>query len=107
MIRASPSKEVRLTPAPGWEEAEGRPEVRGEDDTTEGEIREVDVKFVPRTNEGGRNEGRREIPEILDREATRDAEEGIIQGRCAIEAAERIPGPRPKTEEEHARINMG
>jgi hypothetical protein len=28
MIRVTPSKEVRLTPAPGWEEAEGRPSVR-------------------------------------------------------------------------------
>ena len=98
MIRVNPSKEVILTPAPGWEEAEGRPSVRrGEDD-----IAEVEVRFVSRSNEG-----LREIPEILDREAIRDAEDGIIQGRYAIEAAERIPGPRPKTEEEHARSTMG
>ena len=95
MIRAS-SKEVVLTPAPGWQEAVGRPEMRGEDDTTEG-----------RTNEGRDEEGRREIPEILDREAIRDAEDGIIQGRYAFEARERVPGPRPKTEEEPARSTMG
>jgi hypothetical protein len=47
MIRATPSKEVVLTPAPGWQEAVGRPEMRGEDDTTEGGIREVEVRFVP------------------------------------------------------------
>ena len=50
MIRATPSKEVVLTPAPGWQEAVGRPEMRGEDDTTEGKIREVEVEFAPRTN---------------------------------------------------------
>ena len=107
MIKVTPSKEVVLTPAPGWQESVGRPEMRGEDDTTEGGIREVEVESVPRTNEGQRNEGRREIPEILDREAIRDAEDGIIQGRYAFEARERIPGPRPKTEEEHARSTMG
>ena len=29
MIRLKPAKEVALTPAPGWEEAEGRPVQRG------------------------------------------------------------------------------
>ena len=67
MIRATPSKEVVLTPAPGWQEAVGRPEMRGEDDTTEGGIKEVEVEVVPRTNVGRNDEGRREIPEILDR----------------------------------------
>ena len=40
MIRA---KEVVLTPAPGWNEAEGRPIQRGEDD-----IAEVEVEFKGR-----------------------------------------------------------
>jgi hypothetical protein len=107
MIRATPTKEVVLTPAPGWQEAVGRPEMRGEDDTTEGGIREVEGELVPRRrNEGRDEEGRREIPVILDREAIRDAEDGIIQGRYAFEARERIPGPRPKTEEEHARSTV-
>ena len=53
MIRATPKKDVVLTPAPGWQEAVGRPEMRGEDDTaeegiTEDGIREVEVRFVPR-----------------------------------------------------------
>ena len=60
MIRTT-TKDVVLTPAPGWQEAVGRPEARGEDDTTERGIREVEVEFVPRTIEGRRNEGRREI----------------------------------------------
>jgi hypothetical protein len=51
MIRATPKKDVVLTSAPGWQEAVGRPEVRGEDDTTGEEgIREVEVRFVPRTS---------------------------------------------------------
>ena len=29
VIRATPSKEVVLTPAPGWQEAVGRPDMRG------------------------------------------------------------------------------
>ena len=41
MIGAEPKKDVVLTSAPGWQEAVGRPEVRGEDETTgEAVIRE-------------------------------------------------------------------
>jgi hypothetical protein len=107
MIRAEPKKEVVLTPAPGWQEAVGRPEVRGEDVTTEEGVREVEVRFVPRTriNEA-RDDEEREIPEIQDKTAIMDAEEGINIGRYAHEARERIPGPRPKTEEEQARSEM-
>jgi len=46
MIR---EKEVVLTSAPGWQEAVGRPEVRGEDDIIGEGIREVVARFVPRT----------------------------------------------------------
>ena len=108
MTRAEQKKEVVLTPAPGWQEAVGRPEVRGEDVTTEEGIREVEVRFVPRTriNEA-RDDEEREIPEIPDRAAIMDAEDGINIGRYAHEARERIPGSRPKTEEEQARSEMG
>lgn len=43
MIRLKPAEEVTLTPAPGWEEAEGRPVQGGEDD-----IAEVEVRFQGR-----------------------------------------------------------
>jgi hypothetical protein len=54
LIRATPKKDVVLTPAPGWQEAVGRPDVRGEDDTTEEGIREVEVRFGSRTRVGSR-----------------------------------------------------
>ena len=48
MLRVTPSKEVILTPAPEWNEAEGRPAVRrGED---EDDIAEVEVRFVRRSS---------------------------------------------------------
>ena len=50
MIRVTPPKEVILTPAPEWHEAEGRPAVRRGKD--EDDIAEVEVRFVPRSNKG-------------------------------------------------------
>ena len=65
MIRFKPAKEGTLIPAPGWEEAEGRPVQRGEIG-----IAEVEVRFL-----GRRNEGPREIEEIRDEVAIDDADE--------------------------------
>ena len=100
MIRVEQKKEVVLTPAPGWQEAVGRPEVGGEDETTgigDDGIRDVEVRFVPRRRVE-RPDGETEIPnrvEVID-----DEDERIVTGRYAHEAEERIPGPRPRTEEE-------
>ena len=97
MIRRKPAKEVTLTSAPGWEEAEGRPSMRRVED----DIAEVEVIFRGRRSEP------REIPVIVSEAEVLDAEDGIIQGRYALDSAERSEGPRPKTEEEHARSTMG
>ena len=45
----------------------------------------------------------REATEVVDGDAILELQDGIIQGRCASE----VEGPRPKTEEEHARSEMG
>ena len=45
MMRVNPPR-VTLTPAPGWTEAEGRPELEGEDDG----IEQVEVEFRGRRN---------------------------------------------------------
>ena len=50
-FRAEQKKDIVLTPAPGWQEAVGRPEVGGKDETTgigEDGIRDVEVRFVPK-----------------------------------------------------------
>ena len=43
-------RDVILTPAPGWTEAEGRPSQRGEDDlvddSPEADAAEVEVRFI-------------------------------------------------------------
>ena len=108
MIRATPKKDVVLTPAPGWQEAVGRPEVRGEDDTTgigEDGIRDVEVRFVPRRRveePDGEAERHDEDPNRVE---VIEDDDGIVTGRYAHEAGERIP--RPRTEEEQARSEMG
>ena len=76
MIRVTPPKEVILTPAPEWNEAEGRPAVRrGED---EDDIAEVEVRFVRRSNEESR-----EIEGITDEIVIEDEAEEKTQERYA------------------------
>ena len=62
MIRLKPAKEVILTPAPGWEKAEGRPVQREEND-----IAEVEVRFRGRPNaEDAEPEAREIEPEVIE-----------------------------------------
>ena len=97
MIRVDQKKEVVLTPAPGWQE--GRPEIRGESDTTEGVwtedgIRDVEVRFVPRRRV---EEPERRLPdgdlerhqEDPNRVVVIEDDDRIVAGRYAHEAEER------------------
>ena len=77
MLRVTPSKEVILTPAPEWNEAEGRPAIRrGEDE--EDDIAEVEVRFVRRSNEDPR-----EIEGITDEIVIKDEADEKTQERYA------------------------
>ena len=83
--------------------------MRGEDDTTgigEDGIRDVEVRFVPRRRveePDGEVERHDEDPNRVE---VIEDDDGIVTGRYAHEAGERIPGPRPRTEEEQARSEM-
>ena len=64
------------------------------------------MRFVPRRVEGP--DGEIERHEAQNRvEVIEDDDDGIVTGRYAHEAGERIPEPRPRTEEEQARSEMG
>ena len=89
MIRLNPEKEVILTPAPEWIEAEGRSVRSGEDDS---ETEEVEVVFRGRRRDP-EEEPREEIPEeaiVATEVYDSDERSKNRMGRYATEAAEEI-----------------